>query len=182
VAVTTCIALLRGINVGGSHMVAMRDLKAMFETLGCTGVQTYIQSGNVIFRSAAANRPALAKRLSAAVSERHGFEPRVLVLTSRELERAAAANPFREADGDPRSLHLFFLADRPRRPDLTSLEALKAPTERFALTGRTFYLHTPAGFAGSRLAARVERVLGVAATARNWRTVITLLQMARSCR
>jgi len=86
------------------------------------------------------------------VSKSHGFEPRVLVLTRGELENAAARNPFPEASENPKSLHLFFLAGRPKRPDLKSIDALKAKTERFALKGRTFYLHTPAGFGTSKLA------------------------------
>ena len=119
----------------------------------------------------------LAKRLAVAVSRSHGFEPRVLMLTRRELDRAVAANPFPEASENPRSLHLFFLASLPKGPDLPSIDALKARTERFALKGRIFYLHTPDGFGVSKLAARVERLLGVEATARNWRTVTTLLDM-----
>jgi uncharacterized protein (DUF1697 family) len=102
----------------------------------------------------------------------------VLVLTLAELERAAAANPFPEGADDPRRLHLFFLAERPARPDLKSLEAARAASERFALEGRVFYLHTPDGFGTSKLAARVERLLGVEATARNWRTVTAILEMA----
>jgi uncharacterized protein (DUF1697 family) len=172
------VALFRGINVGGRHLLPLKDLKLAFEKSGCVDVQTYIQSGNVIFRSAMSDVSRLAKQLTAAVSHSHGFEPRVLVLTRTELEGAAAGNPFREAEENPKSLHLFFLAERPKRPDLKSLEALQAKTERFALKGKIFYLHTPDGFGTSRLAERAERLLGVEATARNWRTVKTLLEMA----
>lgn len=173
------IALLRGINVGGSHMVAMKDLKLLFEQNGCVDVQTYIQSGNVVFRSAISDTKRLAMQVSAAVSKGRGFEPRVLVLTSTELKRAAANNPFPEAEGNPKSVHLFFLAGLAKQADLKSMEALKARTERFALKGKVLYLHTPDGFGTSKLAARAERLLGVEATARNWRTVTTLLQMAK---
>src|SRR5688500_2370880 len=134
----TCIALFRGINVGGSHLLPMKELKAVLEKNGCVDVRTYIQSGNVIFRSAMTDAARLAKRLTAAVSRSHGFEPRVLVLTRGDLERAAAGNPFPEADENPKSLHLFFLAELPKKPDLKSLEALKAKTERFELKGRIF--------------------------------------------
>jgi uncharacterized protein (DUF1697 family) len=112
------------------------------------------------------------------VSRSHGFEPRVLVLTRSDLERAAKGNPFPEAEDNPKGLHLFFLAERPKKPDLKSLEALKAKSERFALKRKVLYLHTPDGFGTSKLAARAERLLGVEATARNWRTVTTLLKMA----
>jgi uncharacterized protein (DUF1697 family) len=176
----TYIALFRGINVGGSHMLPMKDLKALLEKQGHRDVRTYIQSGNVIFRSAAPDAAQAAKRLAAAVSKSHGFEPRVLVLTLGALERAAAGNPFPEATGNPKSLHLFFLAERPPKPDVKAFEAVKAASERFALKGLIFYLFTPDGFGTSRLAARAEKLLGVGATARNWRTVTTLIEMARS--
>ena len=121
----------------------------------------------------------LAKQVTAAVSKGRGFEPRVLVLTRSELERAAANNPFPEAEGNPKSVHLFFLAELAKKADLKSMEALRAKTERFALKGKVLYLHTPDGFGISKLAARAERFLGVEATARNWRTVTTLLDMAK---
>jgi uncharacterized protein (DUF1697 family) len=176
--VKTFIALLRGINVGGSHMLPMKELKRLLEKLGCVEIHTYIQSGNVVFRSGRADAEGLATQLTQAVSSTYGFSPRVMVLTLRELARAVADNPFREAEESPKSLHLFFLAASPRTPDLKSLHALQAQTERFALRGRVLYLLTPEGFGRSKLAARVERLLGVEATARNWRTVTTLLDMA----
>ena len=176
----TYIALIRGINVGGSHRLPMKDLKLAFEQNGCSDVHTYIQSGNVVFRSTTADAGRLAKRLAAAVSKSHGFEPHVLVLTRNELEKAAAANPFPEADNNPTSVHLFFLTASPKKPDPATLEAARAPSERFALKGRVFYLHTPDGFGTSKLAACVESLLGVPATARNWRTATRLLALARS--
>jgi uncharacterized protein (DUF1697 family) len=174
----TYIALFRGINVGGSHLLPMKDLTLLLEQNGCVDVHTYIQSGNVILRSAIADPSHLAKQVAAAVSRRHGFEPRVLVLTPSDLEQAAEGNPFPEAEDHPKNLHLFFLAEPPKRPDLKSLEALKAESERFALKRKVLYLHTPDGFGASKLAARAERLLGVEATARNWRTVTALLEMA----
>ena len=175
----TYIALLRGINVGGSHMLPMKDLKLLFERNRCVNVQTYIQSGNVVFRSAIADTERLAQQVMAAVSKARGFEPRVLVLTRSELERAVAGNPFLEAEGNPKSVHLFFLAEPAKKADLKALDTLKVKSERYALKGKVLYLHTPDGFGTSKLAARAERFLGVEATARNWRTVTTLLQMAK---
>jgi uncharacterized protein (DUF1697 family) len=175
---TTYIALFRGINVVGRHMVPMKELKRLFERNACVDVQTYIQSGNVILRSPA-DAAGLAKRLTAAVSKSHGFEPRVLLLTRDEIERAATGNPFPEGVENPKSLHLFFLAETPKKPDWKTFEAIKTRSERFELKGRILYLYTPDGFGTSKLAGRVERLLGVEATARNWRTVTTLLEMAK---
>jgi uncharacterized protein (DUF1697 family) len=178
----TYVGLFRGINIIGSNRLPMKDLKLLLEKHACVDVQTYIQSGNVIFRSAASDVSRLAQQLTAAVSKSHGFAPLVLVLTAGELARAVSGNPYPEAHDNPQSVHLFFLAGRPAKPDLKSLEAFKANGERFALKGKTFYLHTPNGFGTSRLAGRVERFLGVAATARNWRTVTTLLERVQAAR
>jgi uncharacterized protein (DUF1697 family) len=158
----------------------MKALKSLCEKNGCVDVQTYIQSGNVIFRSALSDASLIAKQLTDSVSRGHGFEPRVVVLTLDEIEHAAAGNPFPEAAKDPKSLHLFFLAEVPRKPDLKSFESLRTKNERFELKATTLYLHTPDGFGRSKLAARAEKLLGVAATARNWRTVTTLLEMAKT--
>lgn len=173
----TYIALFRGINVGGNHMLPMKELKVVLEKSGCEGVRTYIQSGNVILNSSATDAAKLARQLSAAVAKSHGFEPRVLLLTRAELERAAAANPFPAAAENPKSVHLFFLDGVPKNPDLQTLEALKTKTEGLALKDRVLYLHTPDGLGRSKMATRVEKCLGVQATARNWRTVTTLLGM-----
>ena len=116
-------------------------------------------------------------RLTSAIGKSHGFEPHVLVLTRSELEKAVRGNPFPESIETPKNLHLFFFVEPPKQPDLKACEALKTTTERFKLTDSVFYLHTPDGFGTSKLAGRVEQLLGVRATARNWRTVNTLLQM-----
>jgi uncharacterized protein (DUF1697 family) len=159
-------------------MLPMKDLKVLLEELGCRDVRTYIQSGNVVFQSASSDTARLASRLTAAVQKRWGFEPHVLILTRDEFERAAAANPFPQAIDNPKAVHLFFLAERPKAPDLQACAATSIRTERFELKGRVFYLFSPDGFGTSKLATRAERFLGVAATARNWRTVTTLLEMA----
>jgi uncharacterized protein (DUF1697 family) len=174
----TCIALFRGINVGGNNMIPMKDLRLIIEQQGCAEVRTYIQSGNAIFRTPLEDLSLLESRLTAAIARRYGFEPRVVVLTHKELERAAAANPFPEASAHPKNLHLFFLVDRPARPDLAGMQGLATPGERFALKGKTFYFYAPDGIGRSRLAARIDRHLGVQSTARNWRTVMTLIELA----
>ncbi len=173
------IALLRGINVGGRNRLPMSDLVAILESFGLEDVETYIQSGNVVFRSAEKVSSSLGEEIATAVEERHGFRPRVLLLDAGRLREAAEANPFPEAEAEPKTLHLFFLASAPESPDEESLTAVAAPSERFHLAGDVFYLHAPDGVGRSKLVARVEKHLGVAATARNWRTVERLLEMSR---
>jgi uncharacterized protein (DUF1697 family) len=174
----TYIALFRGINVGGKNKLAMEDLVATLEKAGAWDVATYIQSGNAVFRSGEKDASLLSDRVRGAIGESYGFEPQVLVLGSDELERAVRSNPFPEAESDPKSLHLYFLASSPEHPDLEGLDGIKSDRERFVLGEAVFYLHAPDGIGRSKLAANVERLLGVPATARNWRTVLKVADMA----
>jgi uncharacterized protein (DUF1697 family) len=176
----TWIAFFRGLNVGGHGSLPMKELVALLEEQGCTNVRTYIQSGNAVFETTQAQAARLPKQIAAAVLRKRGFEPRMLVLSAADLEQAAAANPYpKAAAAEPRLLHVFFLCEPPRAPDIEGLNRLKAAHEHFTLSAKRFYLHTPRGFGISKLAARAERLLGVDATARNWRTVTTMLEMAR---
>jgi uncharacterized protein (DUF1697 family) len=175
--VKTWVALFRGINVGGNNILPMKELVATLEGVGCQDVATYIQSGNVVFQSEETDASMLSDRIATAVKESHGFEPRVLVLGPEVVERAVRSNPFREAESEPKSLHVYFLASSPGRPGLEALEEIKGYREQFVLDGDVLYLHAPDGVGRSRLAANAERLLGVSATARNWRTVNKLLTM-----
>ena len=171
------VALFRGINIGGTSTLRMKDLAAQMQALGLDEIKTYIQSGNVVFQSPSRAGNALADRIAESVARHQGFRPQVLVLSAKKYRAAVASNPFPEAAADPKTLHLFFLASRPRSPDLTWLEETRRPAERFHLAADVLYLHTPDGFARSKLAAGVERHLGVPATARNWRTVGKILEL-----
>ena len=173
------IALFRGINVGGTGSLPMKELAAILQGLGCQDVRTYIQSGNAVFASAQQDSASLAAAIGAEIKQRHGFEPRVLLLKRAEFEQAIAANPFPEAENDPQTLHLGFLASAPQKPDLQGIEKLRAASERCQLIGRLFYLYAPDGIGRSKLAANSERLLGVPMTDRNWRTVQALAAMAR---
>ncbi len=103
----------------------------------------------------------------------------MLVLGLEDMEEAIAKNPFPEAESDPTSLHLGFLACVPDDPDVKGLESLKKDSERFRLIDRVFYLHAPEGVGRSKLAAGAERLLGVTMTDRNWRTVRKIGEMAK---
>ena len=175
-----CIALLRGINVGGKNLLPMKELLAMLGDLGARNIKTYIQSGNAVFVSKDKNTSQLANQIRAEIKKRRGFDPHVLLLEFEDMERVIQHNPFpAEAEADPKALHAGFLAAAPERPDLKTLESLKSDSERFRLIGKVFYLFAPEGVGRSKLAAKAERLLGVPMTDRNWRTVVTLWQMAQ---
>lgn len=174
----TSILLLRGINVGGKNKLAMKDLVAILESLGLEDVRTYIQSGNVVFQSARKPNAKLKGQISSQINQLHGFEPQLMVLSNDQLQAAIASNPFGEATADPKSLHFYFLQANSQRIDADAIERVKTPTEQFHVGDRVFYLHAPEGIGRSKLAARVERLLGVPATGRNWRTISKLAAMA----
>lgn len=176
----TLIALLRGINVGGNHVLPMKDLAAILEGLGATEVSTYIQSGNAVFRVEDENANGFAGRLASAIRQRCGFETHVLVLEPETLIRALANNPFPDAARDPAGLHLGFLAGKPATPDLARLASLRAGNERFQLGDGVLYLHLPNGAARSKLAAGAEKALGVPMTARNWNSVCKIAEMTEA--
>ena len=171
------IALFRGINVGGNNILPMKDLRVLLEELGAAKVKTYIQSGNAIFRHESEDTPQLSSKIGAAIKESHGFEPRVLLLDWAEMEQAMVANPFPQAEAEPKTLHLYFLASVPQNPDLSRLDNLKKDNEQFKLIDQVFYLYAPDGIGRSKVAERAEKALGVAATARNWRTVCKIRDM-----
>lgn len=173
----TYIALFRGINVGGNNKLPMKELSAVLESLGLKNVRTYIQSGNAIFHSNAGDTRTLAAKISAAIKKSHGFEPKVLLLDANTLMQAIKSNPYPEAEAAPNTLHVNFLTAIPLNPDLKSLERIKAENERFHLAGDVLYLHAPDGIGRSKLAANMERLLGVSMTGRNWNTVLKLKEM-----
>ena len=175
----TYIALFRGINVGGKSTLPMKELVAILEDLGCRSVKTYIQSGNAVFESTITDASELANGISRKVKQRRGFQPFVLLLGIKELEKAIAHNPFPEAEADPKSLHVGFLASAPRNPDLEKLQSLRKASEQFRLIDNVYYLYAPEGVGRSKLAANSERLLGVSMTDRNWSTVCKIMQIAK---
>ncbi len=174
----TLIALLRGINVGGNNKLPMKELTTVLEGLGLRNVKTYIQSGNVVFQSERSDMNDLSGEITAAINKSHGFAPYVLLLDAQAMQAAIAANPFPEGEPEPKSLHLFFMDATPQKINWETLERLKVANERYQLIDKVFYLHAPDGIGRSKLAEGFAKGWGVNITARNWRSVITIMEMA----
>ena len=175
----TYIALFRGINVGGNNVLPMKELVARLESIGAQNVKTYIQSGNAVFQSQETNASLLQNKISAAIKKSHGFEPQVFLLKLEDMEKVVDANPFPEAESEPKTLYVHFLASMPKNPDFAILESIKSERERFVLKDGVLYLHAPDGIGRSKLAANAEKLLGVPVTSRNWRTVRKIMDMAK---
>ncbi len=183
------VALLRGINVVGRNKVSMAELRRVVESLGHGDVATYIQSGNVVFTGATPDRDstALADDLEVAIADRLAVRPAVVVLTRHELTRVVLNNPFPNED-DHRLLHAIFLREAPGPKVMASVGAAverarnKESRDEVRVIGRTMYLWTPDGFARSILRTELDRggahrTPMHAGTARNWRTVNTLVSL-----
>jgi uncharacterized protein (DUF1697 family) len=179
VAGEVMVALLRGVNIGGSGKLPMAGFRALLEGLGCEGVASYIQSGNAVFRSAEP-RAALGPRIAEAVEAGYGFRPAVFLLTLGELEAALAGNPFPVPEELGKTVHLIFLGETVEGLDLAPLVALAKNGERVAARGRVLYLHAPAGVGRSELVAKMGRFLPGPTTGRNLRSVMAIAAMARA--
>ena len=175
----TWIALFRGINMVGKHLLPMKELVALLEGLGARDVKTYHQSGNAVFRHRGKDASKLAGRISAAIEKEYEFKPLVILLGAEKLARIIVDNPFPEGESEPGRLAVGFMAAAPEKPDLEALEAVRKKSERFALCGDVFYFHAPEGFYRSKLGGKIERSLGVAVTGRAWSSVIKVMAIAK---
>jgi uncharacterized protein (DUF1697 family) len=176
----TYVALLRGINLGAHNKVPMADLRALFDDLGAEDVETYVQSGNVVFKSAD-GAEKLARAIERKIRRDLGLSVTVLVLTRPQLTKVLGSNPFAKAKKEPAKLHVTFLAEKPARNRVGKLDPERAKPDEFRLVGRQVYLHCPNGYGRTKLTnAYFEKQLGVAATTRNWKTVTKLAELAKA--
>jgi uncharacterized protein (DUF1697 family) len=165
------VALLRAVNLGGRNKVPMAELKAKLEDAGYGNVRTYIASGNVLL-DGPAGRKTLGSDLERLVLDAFGVTTTVILRKPRELAAAVDAHPFADAS----DTHVAFLGTRPAKAAAVGLEAVDADA---VLLGAELYLRLPRGVQGSSLSnARIESLLGVPATLRNWRTVVALAELA----
>lgn len=172
------VALIRGINVGRAKRVAMADLRALVADFGYGDVRTLLNSGNVIYTAPHTAPADAAVRIEEALVTRLGVSARVTVLTAAELTTVVTDNPLREVADDPSRLLVTVLNDPADRTRLEPLARQDWTPEILAIGARVVYLWCPAGVLASRLPDTVGRVLGDAATTRNWATVTKLHALA----
>ncbi len=175
----TFAALLRGINVGGRNTIPMAELRSVLSSLGLEDVATYIQSGNAVFRSGAAPGQ-IARRIERGIAEVFSTDTTVVLRTAAELERIAGGNPFLEGEENLSRLHVVFLGDEPAPEAVAHLDPERSPPDVFTVRGSEIYVRYPNGAGRSKLTNDYfERTLGVRATARNWNTVLRLVELTR---
>ncbi|MFD3533609.1 DUF1697 domain-containing protein [Streptomyces sp. NPDC058664] len=179
----TYALLLRGINVSGHRKVPMPELRSVLEGLGHRNARTYLQSGNAVFTTDSTDgEDALTRRIEDAIESRFGFRVDCLVRDGAYLAAVAAACPFPAAELEGKQLHAFYFSGPadPERFAAVDREAYRP--EDFALGDRVLYLYVPEGLGRSRLADVLTRpsvVKGLVVTARNWNTVVRLVEMTR---
>jgi len=175
------VALLRGINVGGKHRVPMKRLAAIFTELGAGEVQTYIQSGNVIYRATAAEAKTMPARAAAAIEAAFGFAVPVVGRSARQLATILAQNPYLDESDEPKQLHVALLDRKPTAAALARLDPDRSPPDRYTLVGRDIYLLCPKGLARTKLSCDYfDRTLERTSTMRNWRTMTKLVELSQA--
>ncbi len=176
---TPFIALLRGINVSGHRKVPMAELRTLCEGLGYTEVRTYIQSGNVLF-SGTDKSQAVEAALEKAIAAHFGFAVDVIVRTAAQWPAYLKTNPFPEASAqEPNRVMLALSKAPPKKDALAALRERAVAGERLEAVGEALWFHYGEGVAGSKLSpALIDRLVGSPVTARNWRTVQKLAELA----
>ncbi len=172
--------MLRGVNVGPHNRIKMEELRAMYKSLKLEDARTYVQSGNVVFRTKEKNSPQLAKKIQNAIQKKFGCCPEIILRTSDEIRKAIKANPFPEqTQTEPGKVLVTFLAADPPPEAAANLEKFQDLPEELCLKGRELFIYFPNGAGRSKLpCSTVDKLLKVTGTARNWNSVQALLKIA----
>ena len=170
------ISMLRGVNVGGKK-AEMAALAKMFEDIGATSVETYIQSGNVVFETEQGKR-SIGAAIEKAFAAKFGFATTAIIRIGGDLRRIVDSMPFSGVDTD--RLHVTFLSEPPASFQDAEMDRARKGEEAFSTAGTEIYVYCPYGYGRTKLNnSFIERKLNVAATTRNWKTVNALLSLAR---
>jgi uncharacterized protein (DUF1697 family) len=180
VLMAVIVAMLRGVNVGGHNRVPMEELTKLCASLKLRGVQTYVQSGNVIFKTDEKDFVALAKRMERAIAKKFGVRTDVVLRSAAELREVVARNPFAERRGIvPGKLLVTFLGGDPGEEARVAVRAIRCAPDELFIDGREAYMYFPNGMGRPTLSwATIPKTLKVSGTGRNWNSVTKMLEMA----
>jgi uncharacterized protein (DUF1697 family) len=175
------VAFLRGINVGGKNKIKMETLREVCAALGFQNVKTYINSGNLIFETGKSDDVELAAKIEKAIQKEFALDIKVIVRTIAEIEDIIENNPFDGHFENDKDLHVFFLDDELPPEKRQLLLANNNENERFAVVGREIFCHLRVSVVDSLMGKDyIGKKLKVSATARNWRTVGKIVELAIS--
>lgn len=172
------IALLRGINVSGQRLIKMSDLKILFEKVGFKGVETYLQSGNVIFTSKETSTEKLSLKISSAIKKQFGFDVQLIVVTLEEIEQVVKKNPFIKKKKEAEKLYVVFLSEKPLIENMDKLNSIDYAPEEYIIDEKYIYLFVPNGYGKAKLNNNLfENKLKVFGTTRNLNTIKALFEL-----
>lgn len=175
------ISFLRGVNMAGHFPLKMTDLSDMYKDLGFKDTETYIQSGNVIFTCPAnLQRAEITEKIEAAVLNKFGYAVPVMIRTVDDIKKIIAENPFiSESKFDPSKMVAILLYEKPTEAQIQKMVNINYPPDKFAISGNEIFVYCPDGFGKSKLYTNFfEKKMGVTGTARNWKTITTILSLA----
>ena len=177
------ISILRGINVGGNRKVLMKDLKSLYEGLGFSMVETYIQSGNVIFESEQElSTTELEVKIQQSITETFGFDVPVIVRPAEEWTQIVSKSPFwKEKDVDIEKLHLTILKQIPSHELVIEIKGMNFQPDRFEIMGSDVFVYCENGYGRTKITNDFfEKKLKIPASTRNWKTVMKLHELITS--
>ena len=179
-SVAVIISMLRGVNVGGHNVIKMEELRALYASLKLRDAQSYVQSGNVIFRTDERDIDSLTKRVQGGIERKFGCTTDVICRTVAEMRDVIARNPFAKRRGiEPGKLLVVFLASDPGAEARAKVLRIKIEPEELRIDGRELYIYFPNGQGQSKMSwAAVNKALGTPGTGRNWNSVVKMLEMA----
>jgi len=174
------ISMLRGVNLGPHNRMKMEELRAVYESLKLQDPRTYVQSGNVLFKTKERDEAKLGARIQDGIEKKFGFRPEVILRTAEELKKAVAKNPFSARKNiDPSKLLVSFLTAAPRSDACEKLRALDTAPEELWIDGREIFIYYPNGLARPKFQwTKADKILNVVGTGRNWNSVTKMLAMA----
>ena len=178
--VETCITMLRGVNMTGHNTIKMTRLADMFRQLGYTDAETYIQSGNIVFTCHNGDIDDVSSGIRKSVLSEFNLNIAVIIRTLDEMKKIISANPFmEEPDFDPSKMAVLFLEFRPSEEQILKVAGIDYPPDKFRINGSEIYIYCPDGFGKTKLYTNFfEAKMKVTGTARNWRTLNKLIEMA----
>ena len=176
---TRFVSLFRGINVGGHQIVRMDALKELHQSLGLQEVQTYIQSGNVVFTSNDVNVTKVQQDIENGFAQKFGFQVKVMVRTAREFNVIIQNNPFQnQLIKESKWVVAMFLASHPISTALEDIQKAYTGPEEIHIIGQEAFIYYPEGQGRSKLTnTLLEKKMKTAGTVRNWNTVLRLQKM-----
>jgi uncharacterized protein (DUF1697 family) len=174
------VSMLRAVNLGSHNKIKMETLRTLYTTLKFENPQTYLQSGNVIFKTGERNRDLVARRIQSAIEKKFGCRTEIILRTAAELRSVVAGNPFaKRSDIEPGKLLVTFLLADPGDAARENLRKQRFAPEELHVADRELYIYFPDGVGKSKLPfARIHKILNTPGTGRNWNSVTKILEIA----